>query len=855
MRLARSLPVIFSLLISLSAAGQDSTLVRDNLENRRLIDSTHCAELYNRASRLLESSNPDSARILAEKCLERSNSNGFSFIEALDCSLLGKISERFEDWENTLYWYLRSGIIFGRLKESSLEAGVMDIIANKYSEQGIHEKAAYYYEKVWSLTESEKDTRKALAAEKTGAAWLMAPDDSLAYTWYLKATAAYKEIEDNEGYTRCREKLASLLLSAGNYNESLKVYNELAAGYKTNGESGKLASAYNSIGFSLFRQKNYQEALDYFRKAAETYTDSDNKDSFLTDVYSNIGICFQNLGKEKEMLSSFSEALRYAGSSQRLEDVARLSHILAVTNFMKGDNYHAEIYCEDCIEAAKKSGSPVILQQCYKTLSEVSEKGNDFVKALKYYEKYLSTRDSVNLESRLAAQEETDRLESFNAAEQRIRLGIADEEVKGFALRSLRAENEKKENEVKLLLKQQELNNSEKELLANSLALEKEKNIVRENEARVKELERDRIIKQLEIDRRTQQEATLKSENRLLESEKAKQELNARKEKQIRQLAVWLVVLMVCIAIMILAGLISTRRKNYRLAESKKEIEKINLDLANKNSEILAKNEEILQQKEIIEVKNQSITDSIQYASRIQSAVLPPVDFISEMGLDNFVLFKPKDIVSGDFYWGMRKGSSIYVAAADCTGHGVPGAFMSMLGHTFLDEILNTSSPRSAASILDQLREGIISTLKQKGTVGETRDGMDISICIIDMERRIIDFAGANNPVYLVRKGSMIKLAADRMPIGLHVSDPTPFTRNEKDYLENDIIYLFTDGYADQFGGPKNKKFMYKPFQDLLVKISGNEMAQQKELLEKTFNNWKGSNDQVDDVLVIGIKL
>jgi len=302
------------------------------------------------------------------------------------------------------------------------------------------------------------------------------------------------------------------------------------------------------------------------------------------------------------------------------------------------------------------------------------------------------------------------------------------------------------------------------------------------------------------------------------------------------------------VAITILSGLISTRKKNQKLAESKRQIEKINTDLEQTNAEVI-------KQKDIIEQKNQSITDSIQYASRIQAAVLPPVNFLDEFGINNFILFKPKDIVSGDFYWGVKKNDKVIIAAADCTGHGVPGAFMSMLGHAFLEEIVNTRETENAAVILNILRDEIINTLKQKGSEGETRDGMDISLVVMDLNAGKLDYAGANNPLYLVRDGGMLKYEADRMPIGIHVISLTPFTNRNIEIKRGDLIYLSSDGYADQFGGPRGKKLMYKPFQDLLLKNSSRAMEQQKQLLEQHFEDWKGNREQVDDVLVIGVKI
>jgi len=273
------------------------------------------------------------------------------------------------------------------------------------------------------------------------------------------------------------------------------------------------------------------------------------------------------------------------------------------------------------------------------------------------------------------------------------------------------------------------------------------------------------------------------------------------------------------------------------------------------NQDLEKKNSEISEQKEVIEQKNKAITDSIQYAGRIQTAVLPSTTFMNEWGLNNFILFMPKDIVSGDFYWGMRKKGKMLIAAADCTGHGVPGAFMSMLGNAFLNEIVNISEDLDAAAVLNSLRDEVIRALRQKGVTGEARDGMDIALCVLDPVTMKGTFAGANNPLYLVRDGELVKIPADRMPIGIHVVAEKPFTGQPLELKKGDAIYLFTDGYADQFGGPTGKKFMYKPFQELLVSIAGEPVEKQHDLLRKTFVDWQGNYEQVDDVLVMGFKV
>jgi serine phosphatase RsbU (regulator of sigma subunit) len=666
--------------------------------------------------------------------------------------------------------------------------------------------------------------------------------------WFRAAALFYSKDRDTSGYIRCLEKTGTLNSSMGLYAKAQETYNSLEFIYKSMNDNVKLADVYNRVGFIYFQKHDTDTALEYFRMASTSRVKADNDAYFLTGVWSNIAVCHQNLGNTEEMLESFEKALQYARLSGRIDEAARIYRLIAIIYFRKGDNYHAEFYCLRCIEAARSSGNLEVLQLCYRDYSEVLEKGNDFVKALEYYEKHLTLRDSINYENRLAEREKTDRIKKFESTDQVIRNEIVNDEIEGLEIKSLRAESARRENEYKLLQQQQELDKSEKERLVQSLMLEQDRYELSRRDQEVRSLQEQQLRDSLLLKIKNDESQALVTRNKLLETEKKQQELKTEKEKQVRKMAVGIGILLFIVAAMILIGLVSTRKQNQKLAESKRQIEKINADLA-------ATNSEVLKQKEIIEQKNLSITDSIQYARRIQSAVLPPPDFLTEWGIDNFILYKPKDIVSGDFYWGVKNEKRIIVAAGDCTGHGVPGAFMSMLGHAFLDEIVNTREIENAASILNILRDEIISTLKQKGSAGETRDGMDISLVILDREKQKAHYAGANNPLFLIRDDRMIKYQADHMPIGIHFISFTPFTNQEIEIRKGDYLYLFTDGYADQFGGPRGKKFMYKPFQELLARNHREPMQSQKELLDKTFEEWKGNLEQVDDVLVIGMHI
>lgn len=273
--------------------------------------------------------------------------------------------------------------------------------------------------------------------------------------------------------------------------------------------------------------------------------------------------------------------------------------------------------------------------------------------------------------------------------------------------------------------------------------------------------------------------------------------------------------------------------------------------------------------EEKIKKQKEEITDSIRYAKRIQNAILPPEDYVTESLPEHFILFKPRDIVSGDFYWAAQKGRELVVVAADCTGHGVPGAFMSILGVTFLNEIIGKTQMKTAGEMLDKLRDNIVKSLHQKNVansvVGQgdidnvVKDGMDIAMSILNLDTLQLQYAGAHNPLYVIRKEaegySLEEIKADKMPIGYYSYEIKPFTNHIINLKKGDTFYLFSDGFADQFGGPDGKKLKYKQFKEILLNVQSKSMKDQKNALNIMIERWMGDLEQLDDMVVIGMRV
>jgi serine phosphatase RsbU (regulator of sigma subunit) len=252
---------------------------------------------------------------------------------------------------------------------------------------------------------------------------------------------------------------------------------------------------------------------------------------------------------------------------------------------------------------------------------------------------------------------------------------------------------------------------------------------------------------------------------------------------------------------------------------------------------------------------NREILASLRYAGLIQQALMPSEQLMKRLLNEHFILFMPKEVVSGDFYWVTQRNRQTYIIAADCTGHGVPGALMSILGISFLNELIRSGSTDMAGRILNRLREKVMEALHQTGDFDESKDGMDLSLCIIDHERSNMQFAGANCPVYIIRDNTLLEISPDRMPVGIDAMFEEPFSTHDVEIIKNDRIYLFSDGYPDQFGGPAGKKFKYGPFKKLLLDIHQKKMQEQYDILKTSLVAWMGQNEQVDDILVMGFRI
>jgi ligand-binding sensor domain-containing protein/serine phosphatase RsbU (regulator of sigma subunit) len=312
----------------------------------------------------------------------------------------------------------------------------------------------------------------------------------------------------------------------------------------------------------------------------------------------------------------------------------------------------------------------------------------------------------------------------------------------------------------------------------------------------------------------------------------------------------WFYTLCVILTLSVVIVLIKLREKS--LLKEKRILEK---KVQERTEKIVYQHEEIEKQKNELVKKNIKITDSIDYAKKIQDAFLPNPDLLKQLFPESFVLFIPKDIVSGDFYWLQTKSDNIFFAIGDCTGHGVPGAFMSLISINLLNEIIEKKTNLVPSEILEALRLRIIDTLTPSKGEEKRQNGLDIALCAYNSAKHELSYAGAKNPLYLFRNNAFTEIKADRHTVGrFYNQENIPFTNHSFPVEKGDVIYLFSDGFADQKGGTLNKKYYYQPFKELFQRIQGLDMAEQKKQLEQEIVSWRGNNEQIDDILIMGIR-
>lgn len=600
--------------------------------------------------------------------------------------------------------------------------------------------------------------------------------------------------------------------------------------------SALLANTYSNLGSYHLNKADFPRALDFTLKALKLNKEIGNKKS-ISKNFCNIGIAYAFQLNYPRALDNYSKALNLAQEQNDKNLAAAVMHNIAGVYLSMHDFHQAIYYSLKSLKIKEELGNNNSIARTLDIIGNIYESTGDYPKALEYSFRALNMKRASGNE-----------METANTL---IYIGSIYTKQKNYKeaydyLYNALAINKKtgaKVEEKMLFLTLSNLYESANIPLHDSIGgklLNMEQMRLRsiyyyQHYIAIEDLIfSDEFKKKLELDEMNSEydkkEQVLKAENRKQQA--------VEEAKTQRQTTITLFVAFGFLLVIFFAGFIF---RSLRITRKQKQL-------------IESKSAETELQKKIIEEKNKDITDSIHYAKQIQSALLRDEEHTSMHLPEHFILFMPKDIVSGDFYWGAEKQEYWYFAAVDCTGHGVPGAIMSMLSISFLNDIISSKELLSPAEILNRLRDKVIKELRQTGEEGGSKDGMDISLCRLNLKTNELQWAGANNALNLIRNGKLEEIKADKQPIGYY-PESRPFNNNEIQLQKGDSIYIYSDGYADQFGGPKGKKFKYKQLEDLILVNNHLLMNDQKEIFKKNFLQWKGSLEQVDDVCLFGVRV
>ncbi|MBU0763711.1 MAG: tetratricopeptide repeat protein, partial [Bacteroidetes bacterium] len=727
-----------------------------------------------------------------------------------------------------------------KLGDREKEAGAVAIMSEAYCYLEDYTKATdYTFLGLRLFQELDNKDEVATLYNNLGYIYEKKGDYPLSMEYFLKGLKLHAENGNKEGMATTDLNLGLLYYSWSRGKEAIAAYEEAYKLAKEIDDKELIAVALNNLGLSYSEEGNEEKTIGYYKEAIDLYRETGDQDGVATSM-ANIGIYYGLAEQYKDAWPWLNDALSIFRKIKGKRGIAWVQSTIACFKQKAGDTNGALKDFYESMTFAKEIAFLDALGQIYEGLSDTYAATERYDSAMHYYRMYAELKDSL-----------------FN-----------EESLRQISEMQARYETEKKEKEIEILNK-------------------------------------DKLLKEAELQKRKEE--------------------SARQRVVIYSFILGLLIILI-FSLMLYRQYKAKKRANVLLArqneeikQQKEEIEAQRDEIESQRDEIEAQRDLAASQRDLISEQKQEILDSIHYAQRIQKAILPPEEYVTKSLPEHFIFFQPRDIVSGDFYWattivttnivdthsGYRAKSRyraylpiMVVAAADCTGHGVPGAFMSMLGITLLNEIVSRDVNYSAADILNSLRENLISSLHQRGGIREqgdhvVRDGMDIALCILDLNTNELQYAGANNPLYIIRnpdpqgyinssichrdgsgpdignlagqgfikikpdlsaetdntknkKHILHEVKADKMPIGIyHGAVEKSFTNHLIQMNPGDLLYIFSDGFADQFGGPKGKKFKYQKLKELIISICNTSLEEQKKALKSAFDEWVSHTDPV----------
>lgn len=682
------------------------------------------------------------------------------------------------------------------LKSEPLQADALFAIAYAQLRLNRYSEALSYFQQTISIRKRlNQPEGLAVCFNRMGNTYQLQRNFTQATDCYKQALALNREIGNVIEIARTLTNIGSVSQFHGNYNEAFDAYFEALQIYRDAKNDQGMAWVYLNIGRLMRKKPDYPQALDYVTKSLAFYTQNNDVNG-TTLCLKEAGEIYFGMGEYDRALENHQQLLKLnRESNNRFAESTTLSSIGKIY-FKTGNLALSQAFLTQALELKKQLKDNIELASTLRYLGDIYLSYNQYDISKKYYEQSVEV-------ARMQSSRE-DLMEVYRSM----------------------GELFKNRGDYKKAFQYTLLFNTYKDSLKTTELARRE--LQYGYEQKQKQLELEKLAQKNKLDR--------------------------------QRMVLWALLtgsfLMLLVLFLIYRNYKHKKRANELLKQQNEAILRQNLQIEEQKREIEIQRDTAQSQRDKITRQKQQITDSIEYALRIQQAMLPQNQYIEQLLDDYFILYQPRDIVSGDFYWVSQVDSKIIVVVGDCTGHGVPGAFMSMLGISLLNEIIIRRQVNNTAQILEMLRQHLMEALHQHSSDAKaSRDGMDISLCLIDRETQTYTFSGAFHSMVHLGKNGLCELSGDKKPIGWYIRETQPFTAKQEAYQQGDMLYLYTDGYIDQFGGTDGQKFKRKRLYEQLQQIHILPTVDQKEILTSELINWKGDTRQIDDILIMGIRL
>jgi len=791
---------------------------------------------------------------------------------------VGRVKKLKREYRSGLNYYLQALRTAETLDDQATLTEVYIETAGFYKEWQVDDKALSFYLKALDKAKKNNFDDKEEAVLRFLAMFFQIKGDyDTSEKYYQELITFYKERNDEGNRISTFEKLTSLYTLSGELNSAIAVSQQVLEIKKEAKDTAAIANYLNKIGILQQKLKNYDLAIQYFNEAIYYHKAQGKESASYAYIMMSKGVVYQTKREFVQALSIFEEVLDIWKEEGNKAEIANALNYLVTFNMGLGEYGKSKNYCEEAIELAKKANDIKNLEKNYKRLSEIYEEIGSSKRALEAYKEYLVYKEAFYEKERTRLEQLTQKQLEAEKAEKELKLQLADQQMKTLELSNLKVEAEKKEQELEMLTQQQELQEAqlqaeqlEKDRVAQALRLAQQKLEAEKREKAINDLKRQQELKDLELKQKELEEQERQNTIALLENEKKLQAQKIAEEAKLKQYGIYIIGLCGFVLVVITFSFIMKQKANKKLKAQQFEIMEKNEELQTQEEELRQNMEELQATQEDLqrnkselesayvelETKNIHLTDSIKYAKRIQNAILPPERDLKTAFPEHFVIFIPKDMVSGDFYWFSQQGNKSIIATVDCTGHGVPGAFMSMIGNAHLNQIVNERGIHDPKDILENMHHQVLDALNQKDS--RNVDGMDLAIaCIEQWEDGMVSlkYSGAKCPLFHYRDGEVKRLDPDRKSIGgWYDGVNTTFTDQVIQLKKGDVVYLTTDGFIDS-ANEKRRRFGSKRMRELISKHGNKPAYEQKLIFENTLSEHQKNADQRDDITLIGIKI